>query len=68
MVKRSVTALCTETTKPEIIFCELKTMKKAKITSQAHDFKNHGHIYNVEIFISFNPELQVKNTEFAITN
>ena len=40
----------------KLFFYDTKTKKNAKITSQAHDFKNYGDIYNVEIFIS---ELQL---------
>ena len=40
--------------------------KKAKITKQAPAFKNYGHTYNVKTQNSFNPELQLRNTEFGI--
>ena len=37
-----------------------------KIRKQAHAFKGFGSSYNVEILNSFNPELQLKDTEFSI--
>ena len=46
---------------------EAKTIKKNKKT-QEHAFKNHEHTYNVKILKSINPELQLKNAEFAVKN
>ena len=43
-------------------------MGKSKIIKRAHAFKNCAHTYTVEILNSFNPELQLKITEFAIKN
>ena len=40
--------------------------KNVKITKQAHDFKGFASSYNVEILNSFDPELHIKDTEFAI--
>ena len=37
-----------------------------KIRKQAHAFKGFGSSYNVEILNSFNPELQLKDTESSI--
>ena len=42
--------------------------KNAKITKQTHAFKDYASSYNVEILNSFNPELQLKDTESAIKN
>ena len=42
--------------------------KKLKIAKQAHAFKGYASANNVEILNTFNPELQVKDTEFAIKN
>ena len=42
--------------------------KKLKIAKQAHAFKGYASANNAEILNSFNPELQVKDTEFAIKN
>ena len=39
-----------------------------KITKQAHAFKDFASSCNVEILSSFNPELQLKDTESAIKN
>lgn len=39
-----------------------------KMTKQALACKYYAHTYNVEIFISFNPELQLNNAEFIIKN
>ena len=40
--------------------------KKLKITKQEHAFKGFESTYNVNILSSFNPELQLKDTESAI--
>ena len=57
--KNLVTTLYSEITKPESYFDKTKTIKKAKITKQAHAF-------NVQILNSFNLELHLKNTESSI--
>ena len=40
--------------------------KNVKITKREHAFKGYASTYNVEISNSFNPELQLKDTESAI--
>ena len=40
--------------------------KNIKITKREHDFKGYANTYNVEILNSFNPELNLKDTESAI--
>ena len=40
--------------------------KNMKITKQEHAFKVCASTYNVEILNSFNPELQLKDTESTI--
>ena len=35
--------------------------KNVKIMKQAHAFKGYASSYNVEIFNSFDPELQIKD-------
>ena len=47
---------------------EKKNEKNIKITKRAHVFKGYGSSYNVEILNSFNPKLQLKDTESAIKN
>ena len=37
-----------------------------KITKRSHAYRGYASTYNVEILISFNPELQPKDTESAI--
>ena len=37
--------------------------KNIKITKRGHAFKGYASTYNVEILNSFNPELQLKDTE-----
>ena len=51
-----------------MVLMKERLLKKAKIIKRTNDFKNHAHTYahTVEILNSFNPELQLKNTEFAI--
>ena len=39
-----------------------------KIKKTAHAFKVYASSYNVEILNSFNPELQLKDTENTIKN
>ena len=41
---------------------------KVKIRKPEHAFKGFVSIYNAEILNSFNPELQLKDTESAIKN
>ena len=36
------------------------------MTKRTHAFKSSASTYNVEILNSFNPELQIKDTESAI--
>ena len=38
--------------------------KNAKMTRQLHAYKGHGSPFNVEFLNSFNPQLQLKDTEF----
>ena len=40
--------------------------KNVKITKQSHAFKGYASTYDVEIMNSFNPKLQLKDTESAI--
>ena len=42
--------------------------KNANITKECRACKGYANPYNVEIWNSFNPELQLKNTESAIKN
>ena len=42
--------------------------KNIKITKREHAFKGFASTYNVEILNSFNPELQLKDTESPIKN
>ena len=42
--------------------------KFVKITKRSRAFKGYASSYNVEILNSFNPELQLKDTESAIKN
>ena len=39
-----------------------------KTTKSAHAFKNYTNSYNFEVLNSFNPELQLKDTQSAIKN
>ena len=40
--------------------------KNVKIAIQEHDFKGYASTFNVQILISFNPGLQLKDTESSI--
>ena len=42
--------------------------KNLKITKRAHAFKGYASSFNVEILNTFNPQLQLKDTESAIKN
>ena len=46
----------------------LLTKKKAKITKRSHAYNGYGSSYIADILNSFNPELQLKNSESAIRN
>ena len=46
----------------------MKITKNIKIKKTTHAFKVYLSSYNVEILNSFNPELQLKDTENAIKN
>ena len=45
------------------IFLLKKMQKKAK---RSHAYKGYACTYNVDIFNSLNPEIQLASTEFAI--
>ena len=62
----SNTNLYGETKIHENVLYEKK--KLSKITKLFHALKSYTSSYNVEILNSFNPELQLKNTEFAFRN
>ena len=42
--------------------------KNLKITKQVHAFNCYASSYNLQALNSFNPELQLKDTEYAIKN
>ena len=44
----------------------MKKMQKKKQKKREHVFKGYASIYNVDILNSFNPALQLKDTESAI--
>ena len=50
----------------KIVLMKQKSSKKP--TKPVHSFQNYAYIYKVEILNSFNPELQLKNTESVIKN
>ena len=60
-----ITPLCSDTKKVKIFWAK-KIYKK--ITKREHAFKDFASTYNIEILNSLNPELQLKDTEFAIKN
>ena len=39
-----------------------------RITKREHTFKGFASTYNIESLNYFNPELQIKDTEYAIKN
>ena len=43
-------------------------IKNVKITKRAHAFKKYASSYDLEILNSFNPKLQLEDTESAIKN
>ena len=47
---------------------DFRTKKNIKITKREHEFRGFASTFNVEILNSFNPELQLKDTESAIKN
>ena len=52
-----------ETTEPENLLNSKETIKNAKMKRQLHGYKAYASTYNVEILNTFNPELQLKDTE-----
>ena len=42
--------------------------KNAKIIKQSHGYKGYASVCSVEILNSFNPELQLRDTVYAIRN
>ena len=42
--------------------------KNVKITKRSHSYKGYASFYNFNILNSFNPEIQLKDTESAIRN
>ena len=60
------TALYSDTAKHEKLFDEKKAIQNVKITKQSHPYKIFASTYNNDILNSFNPEIQLKITEFAI--
>ena len=45
-----------------------KVIKNPKITKRTNFYKDYATTYNVQILNSFNPEIQLKNTESVIRN
>ena len=62
--KNPITPLCSETKKSE----HFLNKKNIKLTKREHTSKGFPNTYNVKILNSFNPELQLKDTESAIKN
>ena len=62
--KNSASWLYSDTTKRE----KYLDPKNAKRTKRSNDYKGYASPYNADIFNSFNPELQLKDTESAIRN
>ena len=56
--------LYSETTKSEKKLKEIN----AKITERSHAYKGYASTYSVKILNSFNPELYLKDIEYAIRN
>ena len=68
MGRNSTTPLYSDTTKRENCFDKKKTIKNVKVTKRINANKGYASTYNIYILNSFNPELQLKNTESAIIN
>ena len=51
-----------------MFFDEIKNIKKAKITKRSHACRGYAITYKVKVLNSFNPELQLKYTEFSVRN
>ena len=62
--KNQTTPLYSDTKKVKIF----QTKKTIKIAKREHAFRDFASTYNIEILNSFNPELQLKDTESAIKN
>ena len=66
--KISTSPLYSEIMKSEKRFDKKKTIKNAKITKWCHGYRVYVSTYSAEILNSFNPDLQLKDTESAIRN
>ena len=42
--------------------------KNVRVAKRTRAFKDYVSTYNIEILNSFNPELQLKDTEYSIKN
>ena len=61
--KNPTDPLYSETAEPENFLNSKETIKNAKMKRQLHGYKAYASTYNVEILNTFNPELQLKDTE-----
>ena len=62
----STSPFYSETKKKEKIFDEKHNTKNSKITKQSHAYKGYKSTCNIDLLNSFNPELQLKDSESAI--
>lgn len=65
MGRNPATHLYSDTTKHEYIF-DKQYQKNVKITKLSHAFKGYASLFNFEILRSFNPDLELQDTESTI--
>ena len=49
-------------------YYEKKTIENVKVTKLSHAYKDYASTFNVDNLNSFNPEIQLENSEFTIKN
>ena len=49
-------------------YYEKKTIENVKVTKLSHAYKGYASTFNVDNLNSFNPEIQLENSEFTIKN
>ena len=67
MARNPTTLLYSDTTKCENVLTK-KGYENVKLTKLLRANKGYANISSVDILTSFNPELELKNTESAIKN
>ena len=68
MGKNPTTPLYSDSKKRQIFFDKTNSIKSVKRAKRSHVYKVYASTYNADISYTFNPELQLRNTESAMKN